>query len=130
MFVSPAYAQAAAPSGGDFFMSMLPLILIFVVFYMLLIRPQQKKMKAHQAMIAAVKRGDQVITSGGMYGKVTKVDDDSVTVEIAKEVNVKIVKGTLTDIVGKNQPVKPPAPANDTDKGSGGGFLGKLMGKK
>lgn len=131
MLISPAYAQTAAPGGGDFFMSLLPLILIFVVFYMLLIRPQQKKMKEHQAMISAVKRGDQVITSGGIYGKVTKVEDTNVTVEIAKDVQVKVVKGTLSDVVNKTQPVAPPTPANDQGGSkSGGGFLGKLLGKK
>ena len=129
MIFSPAYAQAAAPGGGDFFMSLLPLILIFVVFYMLLIRPQQKKMKDHQAMIAAVKRGDQVITSGGIYGKVTKVEDTTVMVEIAKDIQVKVAKATLSDIVNNK-----PAPANanqpaDAAKTGGGGFLGKLFKK-
>lgn len=128
MFISPAYAQTAAPGGGDFFMSLLPLILIFVVFYMLLIRPQQKKMKDHQAMIAAVKRGDQVVTSGGIYGKITKIDDTSLMVEIAKDVQVKVVKGTLSDVVNKTQPVTPSA-ANDQKPAASGGFLGKLFKK-
>ena len=133
MFISPAYAQgAAAPGGGDFFMSLLPLILIFVVFYMLLIRPQQKKAKEHQAMIAAVKRNDQVLTSGGIYGKVTKVEDATVMVEVAKDVQIKVAKGTLADVINKTPPpaAATPTPANDQGNTGGGGFLGKLLGKK
>ena len=71
MFITPAYAQAG--SGGDAFTSFLPIILIFVIFYFLLIRPQQKKMKAHRAMLGMVKRGDRVLTGGGIIGTVTKV---------------------------------------------------------
>jgi preprotein translocase subunit YajC len=75
MFVSPAFAQAAgaAPSAGAAFAQFLPIILIFVIFYFLLIRPQQKKMKEHRAMVEALRRGDQVVTSGGIVGKVSKV---------------------------------------------------------
>ena len=87
MFISPAYAQAAG-EGASAFTSLLPLILIFVVFYLLLIRPQQKKMKAHRAMVANVRRGDKVVTAGGMIGTVTKSmeDDSEITVEIAEGV--------------------------------------------
>lgn len=130
MLISPAYAQtAAAPGGGDFFMSLLPLILIFVVFYMLLIRPQQKKMKAHQAMIAAVKRGDQVITSGGVHGKVTKVDDATVMVEVAQNVQIKVSKHTLSDVVDKQAAANSNQPAPAGQAAAGGGFLGKLFKK-
>ena len=83
----------------------LPLILIFAIMYFLLIRPQQKKAKQHQAMVSAVRRGDQVITQGGLIGKVTKVkDDNEVEVEIAKDVKVRVVKSTLTNVVSKTEP--------------------------
>src|SRR5688572_33381360 len=98
MFISPAYAQAAgaAPSGGaSAFMSFAPLILIFVIFYFLLIRPQQKRMKAHQAMIAGAKLRDTVITNGGLVGKVTKVDEHELEIELAQRVKVSVSKSML-----------------------------------
>lgn len=103
MLESPAFAQAAggaAASGGaaGFFIQMMPLLLIFVIFYFLLIRPQQKRMKQHRALIDAVKKGDSVITGGGLVGKVTRVEDVEVEVEIAPNVRVRVVKGTLTDV--------------------------------
>ncbi|MEL6266879.1 MAG: preprotein translocase subunit YajC [Pseudomonadota bacterium] len=107
MFATPAYAQTAgaAPGGGDFLVQLLPLILIFVIFYFLLIRPQQKRAKEHQAMIEALRRGDQVITSGGMYGKVVKVrDDNDIDVEIAEGVKVRVVKSTVAQVVSKTEP--------------------------
>ena len=83
----------------------LPLILIFAIMYFLLIRPQQKKMKEHQAMIEAVRRGDQVITQGGVVGKVTKVKDDGeVEVEIADGVKVRVIKATLAQVLSKTEP--------------------------
>lgn len=92
---------AAAPSGGaSFFIQTIPLVLIFVIFYMLLIRPQQKRMKEHQAEIAAVKKGDRVITGGGLIGKVTKVGDTEVEVELAQGVRVQAVKSTLSQVGG------------------------------
>lgn len=102
MFESPAYAQTAAPAAasgsGAFMMQVLPLVLIFVIFYFLLIRPQQKRMKQHQAMIGAVKPRDTVVTNGGLIGKVTKVDDNEIEVEVATGVKVRIVKSMLSDI--------------------------------
>jgi preprotein translocase subunit YajC len=100
MFISPAYAQAAAaPSGGaGIFMQIAPLVLIFVIFYFLLIRPQQKRMKAHQAMIQSAKPRDTVVTNGGLVGKVTKVDDNELEIEIATGVKVRVVKTMLADI--------------------------------
>jgi preprotein translocase subunit YajC len=103
MLISPAYAQAVAgaPAAGgtaSFLVNMVPLVLIFVIFWFLLIRPQQQRMKAHRAMIDAVKKGDSVVTGGGLIGKVTKVETDHVEVEIASGVKVKAVKGTLTDV--------------------------------
>ena len=83
----------------------LPLILIFAIMYFLLIRPQQKKVKDHQAMVAAVRRGDQVITQGGLIGKVSKVkDDNEVEVEIAKDVKVRVVKSTISQVTSKTEP--------------------------
>lgn len=78
---------------------MLPLVLIFVVFWFLLIRPQQKRMKTHKAKIDAVKKGDQVVTGGGLVGKVSRVDDVYVDVELAPGMKVKAVKGTLSDVI-------------------------------
>jgi preprotein translocase subunit YajC len=106
MFASPAFAQAAGTGAGasaqggaaGFFVSIFPLILIFVIFYFLLIRPQQRRMKQHQAMIGAVKKNDVVVTGGGLVGKVTKVDENEVEVELAPNVRVKAVKGTLSEV--------------------------------
>ena len=103
MFISTAYAQtggAAAPSGTAAFLGsgILPLILIFVIFYFLMIRPQQKRMKAHQAMIAAAKPRDTVITNGGLVGKVVKVDEQELEIEIAQGVKVRVVRSMLADI--------------------------------
>ena len=103
MFVSPAYAQGAG-GGGDALMQFVPLILIFVIFYFFLIRPQQKKAKEHRTMLEALRRGDQVITQGGIHGKVTKVKDDEAEVEIAEGVKVRVVKGTIAAVVSKTEP--------------------------
>jgi preprotein translocase subunit YajC len=129
MLISPAYAQAASPGGGDFFISLLPLILIFAVFYFLLIRPQQRKVKEHRALIESLKRGDQVLTSGGILGKITKVEDATVTVEIAKDVQVQVQRSTIADVVNKPKPgtATPSSPAANTN--TGGGFMGKLFKK-
>jgi preprotein translocase subunit YajC len=113
MFITPAYAQAAgasAPSSTTaFLIQMAPLLLIFVIFYVLMIRPQQTAMKKHREKLAAVKKGDSVVTGGGLIGKVTKVDDDQVEVEIATGVKVKAVKTTLSDVM----PLGGAKPAND-----------------
>ncbi|CUH53802.1 preprotein translocase subunit YajC [Shimia marina] len=85
----------------------LPLILIFAIMYFLLIRPQQKKMKEHQAMVAAVRRGDQIVTQGGLIGKVSKVkDDNEVEVELAENVKVRVVKSTIASVTSKTEPAK------------------------
>ncbi|MGO1117439.1 preprotein translocase subunit YajC [Rhodovibrionaceae bacterium A322] len=111
MFISQAFAQDAGAAGGaDMLTSFLPLILIFAVFYFLLIRPQQKKAKQHRAMIDAVKRGDEVLTAGGLFGKVTKVvDDTKVEVEIAEGVKVRVAKATLGDVMNKSAADAPKA---------------------
>lgn len=106
MFVTAAFAQGAeAPPAGAVFAQFLPIILIFIIFYFLLIRPQQQKMKQHRAMVEALRRGDQVVTSGGIVGKVFKVNDDGmVEVEIADGVKVKIIKHTITQVLNKTEP--------------------------
>lgn len=84
---------------NDFLIQMAPLILLFAIFYFLLIRPQQQRAKQHQAMVNAVRRGDNVVTAGGMVGRVAKVKDDGeIMVEIAENVQVRVVKSTLTDV--------------------------------
>lgn len=101
---------AAAPSAGaSFFVQTIPLVLIFVIFWFLLIRPQQKRMKEHQAQIAAVKKGDRVVTGGGLIGKVTKVSDTEVEIELAQGVRVAAVKSTLSQVVDATAA----KPAND-----------------
>lgn len=131
MLISPAYAQAASPGGGDFFISLLPLVLIFAVFYFLLIRPQQRKVKEHRALIDSLKRGDQVLTSGGILGKITKVEDDTVNVEIAKDVTVQVQRATIADVVNKPRPgtAAPAAGSSAANTNTGGGFMGKLFKK-
>ena len=103
-------AAAAAPSGGtSFFIQTIPLVLVFVIFWFLMIRPQQRRMKEHRAQIEAVKKGDRVVTGGGLIGKVTKVGDSEVEVELAPNMRVMAVKSTLTQ-VGNPATAKP---AND-----------------
>ena len=100
MIVSPAYAQSA--QGGLNFASVLPLILIFVIMYFLLIRPQQKKVKEHKAMVAALRRGDRVVTQGGLIGKITKVRDDSeVDIELGEGIRVRALRNSITQVVSK-----------------------------
>jgi len=94
-------AQASTGAAGSI-VSIMPLILIFVIFYFLLIRPQQKRAKAHEAKVQAVEKNDQVVTGGGLMGKVVKIADEYVEVEIASGVRVKAVKSTLADVVPKN----------------------------
>lgn len=133
MFVSPAYAQAAG-GGGSGIEAFLPLILIFVVFYFLLIRPQQKKMKDHKATLAAIRRGDKVVTGGGIIGTVTKViDDNEVTVQIADNVKVRVQRGLISSVLAKPEPVKKDKKSSGSedaggDKGSGGGIMDLLFG--
>ncbi|MBV0912891.1 preprotein translocase subunit YajC [Anianabacter salinae] len=106
MFVTPAYAQAAGGAAGAF-TSFVPLILIFAIMYFLLIRPQQKKVKDHQKMVEALRRGDQVVTQGGIIGKVSKVKEDGeLEVEIAENVRVRVVKSTVAQVLSKTEPAE------------------------
>ena len=109
MFISPAYAQAAGGGGGgDFFLQLLPILLMIIIFYFLLFRPQQQRMKAHREMIEAIRRGDTVVTQGGMIGKVTRVKEEEaeIEVEIAENTRVRVVRGTIADVRAKGEPVK------------------------
>ena len=108
MFTTPAFAQAASPFGGDsMLVSLLPFVLIFVIMYFLILRPQQKRQKQHADMVKNVRRGDTVVTSGGIVGKVTKVRDDSeIEVEIAENTRVRVIKGTVAEVRVKGEPVK------------------------
>ena len=108
MLISPAYAQS--PFGGgstDMITSLLPFVLIFVIMYFLILRPQQKRVKQHQEMVKNVRRGDTVVTSGGLIGKVTKVtDDEQIEVEVADGVRVRQMKSMIAEVRAKGEPVK------------------------
>ena len=104
-FVTPAYAQAAGAGAASAITSFVPLILIFGIMYFLLIRPQQKKLKEHKAMVEALRRGDQVLSQGGILGKVVKVNDDGILeVEIAEGVKVKMPRSAITQVMSKTEP--------------------------
>ena len=114
-FSTPAMAQTTTAAGGaaggmSSMLEFLPIVGIMVLFYFLMIRPQQQRAKAHQAMVLAVKRGDTVVLNSGVVGKVTKVDEAEVAVEIAQGVNVKVVKSMISDVRTRGEP----APANDS----------------
>lgn len=110
MFISEAYAQAAgaSPGGADMLASFLPLILIFVVFWFLMIRPQQKRMKEHRALVASLKKNDKVVTNGGILGIVTKAVDgeNDVEVEIAPSVRVRVVRSAVAEVTNRTLPAK------------------------
>jgi preprotein translocase subunit YajC len=108
VFITPAFAQAqGAPGFGDFAGMILPFVLIMAVFWFLLIRPQQRKMKEHQEMLKKVTRGDTIITSGGLIGKVVKViDDNELQVEIGEDIRVRIMRSGIADVRAKGEPAK------------------------
>jgi preprotein translocase subunit YajC len=117
MFISEAWAQGAGAGGGsDFLVQLFPLVLIFIVFYFLLIRPQQSKVKAQREMLSGVKRGDRVVTGGGIIGLVTKViGDNELQVEVAEGVRVRILKQTITDIITRGESVRGSAKESEED---------------
>ncbi len=130
MWISPAYAQASG-DGGSGLISLLPLVLIFVVFYVLLIRPQQKKVKAHKMLVEALRRGDRVVTGGGLMGTVSKViGDHELQVEIAEGVRVRVVRHTIQEVVSKSEPAdkKDSGKESETESGKGKGGLPGLFG--
>lgn len=107
MFTTPAFAQAAPGGGSDLMMQLLPFVLIFVIMYFLILRPQQKRVKMHQEMVKNVRRGDTVVTTGGIIGKVTKViDEEKIEIEIADGVRVSQVRQMVSDVRAKGEPVK------------------------
>ena len=118
MFISEAWAQGTGAGGGsDFLVQLFPLVLIFIVFYFLLIRPQQSKMKAQREMLSGVKRGDRVVTGGGIIGLVTKViGDNELQVELADGVRVRIIKATITDIITRGESVRGAKDGDEDDK--------------
>jgi preprotein translocase subunit YajC len=142
MFISQAWAQAAGGGSSDFLVQLFPLVLIFVVFYFLLIRPQQSKMKAQKEMLGGVKRGDRVVTGGGIIGLVTKViGENELQVELAEGVRVRIIKGTITDILTRGESVRGAKEGEEDEKpllpqaAAGAAperksLLGSLFGKK
>lgn len=105
MFITPAFAQTAGAAGaGSLVSSLVPFVLIFGIMWFLLIRPQQKKVKEHRAMVEALRRGDQVVTAGGLIGKVSKVKEDGeVEIEIADGVKVRVVRSTITTVLSKTE---------------------------
>ncbi len=137
MFVSPAFAQAAGGAqGGGGLEALFPLILIFIVFYFLLIRPQQKKAKEHKGMLESIRRGDKVVTGGGIIGTISRViDDNMVSVEIADGIKVKVQRALISSVLSKTEPVKEAKSGKGGDGNSGdgkGGVSGlkKLFGGK
>lgn len=105
--ITPAFAQAPGGGGADILMSMVPFVLIFVIMWFLIIRPQQRRVKAHQELVRNVRRGDTIVTSGGLIAKVSKVvDDHEIEAEIADGVRVRLVKGMISDVRTKGEPVK------------------------
>lgn len=106
MFVTPAYAQTSG-GGADMIMGILPFVLIFVIMYFLIIRPQRQQAKQRTAMLAAIRRNDTIVTGGGIVGKVIKViDDDELEVEIAKDTKVRVARSMVADVRVKGEPVK------------------------
>ena len=116
MFISTAYAQDAMGFGGgsDFFVKLLPILAIVVIFYFLLIRPQQKRAKQHRDALASIRRSDRVITNGGLVGTVIRVneEEDTLTIEIADNVRVQVIKTMVAEVRAKGEPITA-APAND-----------------
>ena len=108
MFATPAWAQGTNPLGSDsLLVTMLPFVLIFVIMYFLILRPQQKRVKTHQEMVKNVRRGDTVITNGGLVGRVTKViDDTEIEMELSDDVRVRQMRSMIADVRAKGEPVK------------------------
>jgi preprotein translocase subunit YajC len=106
--ITPAFAQTAGSTGGlDMFVQLVPFVLIFIIMYFLIIRPQQKRARDHQDLIKNVRRGDQVVMNGGLIGKVTKAGDDAdLEIEIAEGVRVRVMRGMIAEVRAKGEPVK------------------------
>jgi preprotein translocase subunit YajC len=107
MFITEAFAQTGdASSGAGMLIQFAPIILIFAIMYVLILRPQRQKQRAHQELVANLRRGDTVVTSGGLIGKVAKVEDAEIQVELAEGVRVRLVRGMVAEVRSKGEPVK------------------------
>ncbi len=108
MFTTPAFAQAAGSGSSDFFIQFMPFILILVILYFLIIRPQQRRVKEHKALVDGLRRGDTVVTTGGLVGKIVKVFDDKpeVNIEFAPDVRITVLKQYVSDVRAKGEPAK------------------------
>jgi preprotein translocase subunit YajC len=107
MFITPAYAQAGATGGNEMLLQLLPFVAIFVIMYFLILRPQQKRVKSHAEMVNNLRRGDTVVTNGGLIGKITKVlDNHEVEIQIADGVKIRQVKQMVTEVRAKGEPAK------------------------
>lgn len=108
MFITPAYAQIPGFGGGnDMLVSLLPFILIFVIMYFLILRPQQRRVKQHQEMVKSLRRGDTVVTTGGLIGKITKVvDDNEIEVQIADDTRIRQMRAMIAEVRAKGEPAK------------------------
>ena len=105
--ITPAYAQGAEAAGGTaLLLNLLPFILIFVIMWFLIIRPQRQRMKQHQEMLSNIRRGDNVVTNGGLIGKVTKAEDTELSLEIAEGVKVRVARSMIAEVRAKGEPVK------------------------
>jgi preprotein translocase subunit YajC len=107
MFITPAFAQGAPAGGSDMLLQVAPFILIFVIMYFLILRPQQKRVRDHQSLVSQLRRGDTVVTSGGLVGKITKViDDNEVEMQIAEGIRVRQLRQMVSEVRAKGEPVK------------------------
>lgn len=105
--ITPAFAQVTGgPEGPSLLLNLLPFVLIFVIMYFLIIRPQRQKMKQHQEMINNVRRGDTIVTNGGLIGKVAKAEDAELSVEVAEGIRVRIARAMISEVRAKGEPVK------------------------
>lgn len=135
MFISPAYAQAFGDTANSL-VQFAPFVLIFVVFYFFVIRPQQQKAKDLRNMLGALRRGDRVVTGGGIIGTIAKVvNDDEVMVDIAEGMRVRVVRSTITTVLAKTEPVaakgdKEDAPLEEADADKGKGSARRAAGGK
>jgi len=129
MIVSPAFAQSAAgPAPFDPFGFFMPLLLVIAVFYFLVIRPQQKKAKEHATALSSIRRGDTIVTGGGLIGKVAKVvDDTELLIDLGKDNQVRVIRSTISSVLSKPNPAedKESKPANDTDDSKNDGDTGE-----
>ncbi len=124
MFITPALAQAAAPagSGSNAIIQLLPFIAIIAIMYFLIIRPQQKRAKEHREMIAAIRRGDIVVTAGGIIGKVVKVGDSELQLDLGEGIKVRVVRATIAEVRSKTEPFRESRRPVDEDEDDEDGY--------